>query len=53
MARPYPAKFRSRKGGTHLETDMKISEFKVNLQSKIQDSQALALKELEKRKLVM
>jgi hypothetical protein len=32
---------------------MQISEFKVNLQSKIQDSQAQAMKELEKKKLVI
>jgi hypothetical protein len=32
---------------------MQISEFKVNLQSKIQNSQAQEVKELEKRKLVM
>lgn len=32
---------------------MQISEFKVSLQNKFQDSQALAVKELENRKLVI
>jgi len=32
---------------------MQISKFKVNLQSKIQVSQVEAVKELEKRKLVI
>ena len=31
---------------------MQISEFKVNLQSKFQDSQAYEVRELENRKLV-
>ena len=32
---------------------MQISEFKVSLQNKFQDSQAYTMKELENRKLVI
>ena len=32
---------------------MQVSEFKVNIQSKFQDSQALAIKELENRQVVI
>jgi hypothetical protein len=52
-------KLKSRSSGTHLSSQhsgdraMQISEFMVRLQSKFQDSQAQAVKELESRKLVI